>query len=793
MRRFALFAAPALTAALTAQNAPLPEPPPPPPLLGDHYEPTSALAREHQHHASVAGTIVDADGKPLAGATAVVLAYQPFYWALPLGRADTDGNGRFRIDELSGDGRTRLWIGSPPGTGLHAEEHPLTLVSGQHTELRPIALPKAEAAAAAPGTFTGKVLAGDGTPIAGALLRLFGGEGDFDPGCYTLTNADGSFSLPVRRGTPQHAQLLVGRCKLDIAHQAGVEQLRKEGNDWQLDLTGERTLQCDDLRLVTCRTDGQKGAELAWSLGGRWLPCVDGRAPTLQGQYGLIEVLVRATAPGHLPRAETTSGSTFAFADDVPMQLTVVDDAGAPLPDALVDICFDAPAQRFEEGLLQTLRTDAEGRLRLLGPKAASCVVYAYADGCEPARGRWCGGERLELRLPRRTARLHFELGDAESTLYVRRAGTFDLAAMRYPPAGPLDVAVAPGRYEVTRYHKGPAAGAASVEVAAGATAAVDLGVDQRPTITVSVPAMPGAGEWWAHCSRSAVGGMVSKRAIWTTRGGPMPRRELVAEVEQVDPHRFRLRLPTSGRCTVLVGNDKLDGRCFREGAVAFGRHYELQLPMPEANLKGSIAAWPESWGSDFSLDGIAGPRLWLEPLGSTPFGLLVALPAGKDFVLTAVPPGRFALQHHLYETGMFRSEDGTWGAPALDVPAGKTTDAGKLAKGPDAELQVRVRFAGGAPAGGLLAIRDRMSESWQQVVDENSTLVYASDPVPQPPSVRLVEGKATLGKVRAGRLLFALQSDDGGCWWFAREVDPAQPLEITLPDAAAATTDKAR
>src|SRR5262245_13842722 len=128
----ALAAIAALVAYCPAQDPKHPQPP----LLGDHYEPTSALSREHQFHASVEGVVLDADGAPAVGATVVVLAYRPFYWALPLGRARTDGQGRYRIDDLSGAGNTRLWVMPPATAPLHAEGVPVTMVSGQRTLMR---------------------------------------------------------------------------------------------------------------------------------------------------------------------------------------------------------------------------------------------------------------------------------------------------------------------------------------------------------------------------------------------------------------------------------------------------------------------------------------------------------------------------------------------------------------------------------------------------------------------------------------------------------------------------------
>jgi hypothetical protein len=88
---------------------------------------------------------------------------------------------------------------------------------------------------------------------------------------------------------------------------------------------------------------------------------------------------------------------------------------------------------------------------------------------------------------------------------------------------------------------------------------------------------------------------------------------------------------------------------------------------------------------------------------------------------------------------------------------------------------------ADGTPATGRIAIRDRMAESWRQVVRGNSTLIHASDPIPEPPSALLVDGEATLGRVRAGRLCLELLGDDGSTAFFARDVAPGTLLELRL------------
>ncbi|MFN9577179.1 MAG: carboxypeptidase regulatory-like domain-containing protein [Gemmatimonadota bacterium] len=761
----------ALSTALRAQE---------PPALRDHVETSSALTREHQHHASIRGTVVQGDGSPVAGATVLVLGYQPFYWSLPLARTTTDAQGRYNLADISGRGRTALWVTSPEGTPFRAQFAAITLVSGRHADLRPITLPEAKGTAEAPTTFRGRVLAKDGKPIAGALLRLMHPKESFDPSCYAITDGDGAFVIPVRTGTPKQAQLFFGNDKVEIEHAPGTEQLTDDTLRLRIDLTGERTLQHKSFAWATPKEPFPEGTEVSWSLGDAFRPCAEDRAPTREGERdnSPLYATVRAQLPGHLPRFVEMPVKGVAFASDEPRELQVVDAAGKPVPNAIVDLAEPSWRARFQEFPLGSYRTADDGTLRLRAPADREAVVYVYADGFAPGRTVWSGNAATKVVLTRRSAKLHLTLDDDVSSVFVRSAGTFDHEIVAYPRRGDVDLELAPGQYEVSRYRDGLVA-AKAVTVAADARVELALDADQRPTVEIAVPEFAGEGKWWVHASRSALGGMVAKRAIWTERDGPMPTRELVAEVEAKGDRRFLLRLPTSGRYTLFVGHEQLVSRLFREVVVAFGQSYTIELPPLDGVLKGELAAFPDLWDG-MPMDGVAGPRLWLEPEGTSAFGALVTLPEPKSFRLERLPRGTFTLHHHLYETGYFRSEEGTWGGAAVTI-AEAAGDAGTLARGPDAELTVRVRRADGTAASGRLTIRDRMSESWQEVMRGNSTLIYASDPIPQPPSARLVDGAASLGKVRRGRLQFELLGDDGSTGFFTRDVVPGEVLEVQL------------
>ncbi|MFO1031268.1 MAG: carboxypeptidase-like regulatory domain-containing protein [Planctomycetota bacterium] len=768
---FPLLTCLALTTAMAAQE---------PPALRDHGETLSALAREHQHHASIRGTVVQGDGSAVAGATVLVLGYQPFYWSLPLARTTTDAQGRYHLADISGRGRTALWVTSPEGTPFCAQSAGITLVSGRHADLRPIVLPEPKGAAVAPTTFRGRVLAKDGKPIAGALLRLLHPKESFDPSCYAITDGNGAFVIPVRTGTPKQAQLFFGDDKVEIEHSPGTEQLTADTLHLRLDLTGERTLQHKSFAWATPKEPFPEGTEVSWSLGDAFRPCADGRAPTREGERdnSPLYATVRVQMPGHLPRFVEMPVKGVAFATDEPREMQVVDAAGQPVPNAIVDLAEPSWGGRFQEFPLGSYRTADDGTLRQRAPADREAVVYVYADGFAPGRTVWTGQAATRVVLARRSAKLHLTLDDDTSAIFVRRAGTFEHEIVAYPRRGDVDLELAPGHYEVSRYRDGLVA-SKTVTLAADGRVELALDADQRPTIEVAVPEFAAEGKWWVHAGRSAIGGMVAKRAIWTDRGGPMPTRELVAEVAAKGERRFVLRLPTSGRYTLFVGHESLGHRLFREVVVAFGQSYTIEVPPLDGVLKGEIAAFPDMWDG-MAMDGVAGPRLWLEPEGTTAFGALVTLPEPKTFQLEQLPRGTFTLHHHLYKTGYFRSQEGTWGGAPVTI-ADTSGDGGSLAIGPDADLTVQVRHTDGTAATGRLAIRDRMSESWQQVMRDNSTLIYAADPIPTPPSARLIAGRATLGKVRRGRVSFELQGDDGSTWFFTRDVVPGTELEVRL------------
>jgi hypothetical protein len=282
---------------------------------------------------------------------------------------------------------------------------------------------------------------------------------------------------------------------------------------------------------------------------------------------------------------------------------------------------------------------------------------------------------------------------------------------------------------------------------------------------------------------------MITKWQIHTQRGGPLPRRALVAEVDKIATattadREFVLRVPITGRHTLLLGNDKDDVRWFREVVLRADGDYSIELPRQQVGVTGNVVAYPESWSDGFAMHGIVGPRLVLEPEKDTVLGLMVALPEPAKFTLRVPAPGNYTVHHHLYETGRLWSEKGHSGGSPLAVTIDGKGDLGDLGLGSAHSITMRIVDAAGVPVNGQLRVRDRMFEAWSFDLRQNTTLDDADDPIPTPPTGRVANGVGKLPRMRAGRVQFVLDLDDGRSVFFARDIDPSREVEAKLPFA---------
>jgi hypothetical protein len=757
----------------------------PPPPLGDHLEPYTAIDREHAHHAGLDGTVLGNDGKPLAGAKVYVHGQLPWWGWLPMAQTTTDAEGRYRFDDITAIGMLVLFATTPDAAPFTYGGWSIGLVSGRRTSLRPVTLPP-PIAGAEPFVFRGRLVDGKDAPLAGAMWWLHRGD-DFDPGAFAVTDADGRFAVRCGLGKPDRGMLILGKSKFEFEHQDGAEHFASDAslrND--LDLVTERTIRMPSAGSLPLAAPDVPGAAFFVARGQQLTPCVGNMAVQRKSDYG-DHCTVWMRAPGRLPRQRTLPKQGFDLDGDRARSLRVVDDEGQPVAGALVDVCNDAPAARLEEMTLDTYRTDADGTLSLQGP-ADPHVVYVYADGHAPARARWSVDRALQVVLRRHSARLELEFpADSSARVYVRAAGTFASCAKLFPVAGTTTVPLLPGDYEVTVYDDDRIDAAVALRVE-GTTKLVLPTEDQRPNLLVTVAEAAQGDDCWAFASRSASGGMITKWRIHTQGGGPMMRHELAATVKALDAEpdaagrrRFRVRPPTSGRYTVLIGNgDRDEVRLFCEADFAFGAKYELLVPAATAVLEGSVKDYPEIWKHG-PIHGVVGPRLCLEPAGDTRIGALVALPEPAKFQLGSLLPGSYTLHHHLYETGILQSDDGTWGGQPLTIAKEAPGQTGELGRAPGHELTVVVRDRDGRPLQGRLTIRDRMFECWTDDLRQNTTLDDAADPIPTPPGTELVDGTGKLKNVRSGRIAFVLQLDDGQSVHFVRDVDVTKPLEVRL------------
>ena len=742
----------------------------------------SAYARRGVQHARCSGTVIDSDSKPLRGARVLVMAYVPFYWALPLAEATTDEKGRFAIDDVTGNGRLAIWVMSPSNSALVLQSRGVTLVSGRSVQLPPLRLGKAAAGESKTRRVRGILRARNKKPIAGAHVRFESSGDNFDPGAYAVTAADGSFELVARTGTPESMSVFLANRRVMFRHKAGQKTpSRPMFGGAQLDLSGD--LELDLNSCVSVPLGGSGASEFAVWREGKWFDCGDSLA---LNDSEHASATVRASVDGKLPtlvevKARQAKVEKLGFDRFEAMKLRVNGPAG-PVAGALVDVALIR--QRGNELEIARLRTKDNGEIEIEGDPAARYAIYVYADGFAAARSQWTTAKPSEVLLQPLEASLTFAGHPAGSSLFVRPRGRFEAVASAYcKPGQATTLGLARGHYEVTRYGPKGCAAAVSLHVDEQGKAVVAADKDDRPRVTVSLPEHGKDEQWWVHGGRSAIGGMVRK---WRAHsGGRNPvTRELVAESRAVkgSPRSFELTFPTSGRYSIVVGHEKLDQRFFCDVDLEFGKSVEIALPKLDTTIDGSTSNYPELWGMG-AQHGIAGPRLMLLPTKSKAprWGLLFALPDPAKWTLRAIPSGQYSLHHHLYETGMFSSEDGVWGGRLIDLEAGKPYEVGALGKAKAQTIELELVSRRGANLEGQLSIRDRMYESWSKVVERGTTLRNAMDAIPQPPSVVVKNGRAQLPRCVPGVFELELRLRDGRLVRFARLLTAESSNRIVL------------
>lgn len=222
-----------------------------------------------------------------------------------------------------------------------------------------------------------------------------------------------------------------------------------------------------------------------------------------------------------------------------------------------------------------------------------------------------------------------------------------------------------------------------------------------------------------------------------------------------------------------------------RECLLQANGRYRLDVPPASCAVHGTTS----DFKSYAMFHGTAGPRLLLRNEGDG-FDFVQHLPDWDDsrpgpFRLADLPAGSYSLHHHLSSGGSHRDDRGVagWGGRVIELSAMDDLDLGDLAEPRPGELVISVLTATGEPLdAATLSVIDPLWHAWSEFSGQPTTATFADAPIPRPPSARLRGDPVTLRDIRQGRLYLRVETDAGNVIDFATDVDPAQPLTITLP-----------
>lgn len=733
---------------------------------GVHLEPRASTRPLSSgcYHASIRGRWVDAEGKPHAGARAVLLAG---HGRVLVASTACDANGAFRFDDVSADGAVYVW-GSAAGDGRDTGWL-VPRCDGGEVDLGDLRMDAdTDPDAGAPmRSVRGTVTARDGTPIGGATMILFGAEDGFDPGALATTDSQGRFQLTAWLRAADYLEVdtgtggsfgirdVTGRAFGPVRSEDGAKDSRwGEADLWQ------------PLRIVlpetaTIRLTARGVERVQWSRAtrGSWWPLPAATDEVLSGE----RVRYRAEAPGWLPRfvevpaAAGDAAVDFDRATSARFRLAVTDDAG-PVP--LARVLLGSAGQKAE------LQTGPDGRLDLLGAADRSWNLVVTAKDHLARCATWSADAPLSVRLPRLDARLLVPHLGAGEDLSVFVPGAAQPSALLRGPAQNEDLAVPAGALEavLTREFGSDPLRSVAFRVAAGATATLPDG-DQRGRIELQFPA--GAG-WRVSVDRQ-LPSVTHEVPLCISSWDP------AATVRRLDDTHFELAITRSGRMVVLAGRPDMNGCLLREGDVPLTAHERWQAAPLDAQVAGSCRS------IDLTVPyhhGFSRPRLLLRSRAG-PWDRLVAFPtptAAGQYRIDDVAAGDHVVFAHL------AAQPG-WGGIALCVGRGGGVLA-DFAHLPRAALPVRVVDAAGAPiTAAELRVRDPMYECWENVLGTGSSGAAAAFPLPEPPSCRLdASGRGTLPSIRRGWLELQVALDDGRTFAATAEVDPPSELQLRLP-----------
>jgi hypothetical protein len=664
----------------------------------------------------------------------------------------------------------------------------------------------------------GRLIAPDGSAIAGAVI---GGPRlpiDRSEPVWAFTGRDGSFDVRVPDGDCRNASFALGRAQPEI-----VELYRWQDEDpkkceaaWKDPVEVSLPVMRPFVLMAAGRAlEPMPGQRLYWwhgSLGWQqfmnpvrnWIPLSWTTALRFKLESpGRMPRLIPVTAPYYHPnRKETALPEQIEIPvepDDTGGREMIVTSAGRPVADVLVDLeAIDSLASDHRMPLA-VYRTGKDGRLVLAGEGKQLVEAFLYRDGYEPARAIWESGRPLRVDLQKRAAVVVFEGLVAGQVVRIRRVGEpQSVRTLRFQEGAPKpEVRLVPGQYDTIVYSdRGQVVKSQRTAVAAGrrvVDASAD-GPDQRPVLVVR---FPGEG-WRAGISDSALGGMAVGWAAYSIGGRSFRVVDVAAEAEKDGTREQTFRLSRPGRFHVSARHKGRALTLWREMEMPAGAVVTVEVPDGDAVLGGSMRTY--DGGIGFMHHGWAGPRLQLISEDPDGWSITDYLPkrdgdGASTFTIRSLPAGKYFVNQHLIgETKSFRFDDGTeqkfnvarnaWGGIPVVLRSGETTTLKDFDEYPYGEVAIEARNALGEPlAGATIRVRDRMSESWRVVEEGPGTMSSAANPIPYPPAARVINGKATLPGLRAGRLEFSIELDEGPIYRFRAAVDPKVGITVQLPE----------
>jgi hypothetical protein len=651
----------------------------------------------------------------------------------------------------------------------------------------------------------GTVLAPDGSPIAGAFLSV----NDSSSPQLTVTGADGRFQLSYRstscREPSAHlggGHLLLGSARNDTLSDEACRQQWTQPRDLVARLAAR-------LSILTPGVDAGKAQAFWWDQPLGWQ-----KFPSLEPWVSLVgnDVSIKLEAEGHLPLMRRVTLPHLNWnAKESPLEALApvefrllrshrrelrVRGGGRPIRGATVDVELITDLTRNQRQPLTTLRTPADGRIKLASGEDSLIEVFIYAEGFEPARAIWNAGRALTVNLVPRNATFSFAPHPALSVARLRETRSpHAIRTVRIQENQPASIRMMAGTYDITVYDSsGLVAGYQRQALLPNETKQIDPRLDQRPRLTIRYPASTYSdNDWQARISASTPQGGSIGWTTWAVNRGSLAFDDVPAVTVSQLPTETVFLLSHAGRMHLELRRPRTTLSLWREVDLKPGESITLELPPTNGTIRGSMRTYEQEPGS---AHGFAGPRLQLISDDPAGWSATEYLPGSEDggIVIRGIPAGRYHLHQHLIGEPRTRPHSpgivhkyqipvDAWGGIPVEILPGGTARLKDFIDYPFRDLTVEVRDAGGRPLkNATVRVRDRMSEAWR-IIEENPAQVrQAAHPIPYPPAVRLVNGTATIPRIRSGWLELSVELDNGGGYHFKVPIGEDGRLSLKLP-----------